>query len=144
MIGELNTDVLDPRMTMDLGILRNKQDSLAQNSGDISGLLPSENGDSSFNIPSIQKGRSSKNKKMVMMSMALPKKGKFSLPKTSTIRNSGGTSGKQSWTPAPQFLGSDLQSPMRIVDEETEQREVFDDSFELSTQNIVKPPNLGE
>ena len=150
MIGGMNGKILDPRMTMDLGMLKQKQDSMIQNSNDINSILPTGNVDSSFNLPSIQK-KAKKNKKMVMMSMALPKKGKYSLSKPKSIRNSKNSKNDKKRGSINSIKrridnSPDLQSPMRIVDEETEltdNKKMFNGSFDLSSQTIQKSKKAG-
>jgi hypothetical protein len=75
MIG-INNNILDPRMTYDLGALKKKKNSLFQDQNDISSILPSSKDNSSFNISLLggsqnKKGKKRKNK--MIMSVALPK-----------------------------------------------------------------------
>jgi hypothetical protein len=83
MIG-IDNNILDPRMTMDLGALGGKKkNSLFQNTNDISSILPNSKDNSSFNISILggsqnKKGKKKKNNKM-MMSVSLPKRKQYSL-----------------------------------------------------------------
>ena len=75
MIGGIHGDMLDPRMTYDLGALKQKKDSFIQNPNDISSILPSSNNNSSFNI-SLLAGSKNDIKNM-RISEALPKMSNF-------------------------------------------------------------------
>lgn len=141
MIGGINGDILDPRMTMDLGALNNKQGSFNRSKHDMSSILPTSNENSSFTISG---GNKSKNKKKkinkMMMSMALPKKEKYSLLGRNNSRNKISKKIINSVQRVME-VSPEHESPMRVVDEGEElsdSKKVVKSSFDLSLQTIQK------
>lgn len=138
MIGGFGQDPLDPRMTMDLGALKQKKGSLLQNANDISSILPSSRNDSSFHIPSKKSTKKiPKNKmKKMMMSVNLPKKD-YSLSRQDSDRRP--TRDKRDSMQKIADMLSRNKNSMTRVDEEKEwqdERKVIKSSFDLSAQTI--------
>lgn len=142
MIGGLGNDPLDPRMTMDLGALKQKKGSLLQNPNDISSILPSSRNDSSFHISSkknVPTGSKAKMKKM-MMSVSLPKKG-YLLSQQDSVKKPKPKREKRDSMQKIADMLSRNQNQMTRVDEENEWNDdpkIIKSSFDLSAQTIQK------